>query len=98
MSSAVASASCCQHDERRWDLARLLVGDADHGGVGDRRVGEEHRLELGRRDLEALVLDQLLDPVDDRHVTVLVDVADVAGVQPAVLVDRVAAVASSLLR
>ena len=42
------------------------------------------RLQLGRRHLEALVLDQLLDPVDDEDVAVVVDVADVAGVQPAV--------------
>ena len=76
-----------QHDVRRRDLAGLLVGEADHGGVGDGRVGEQHRLQLGGRDLEALVLDELLEPVDDEEVAVLVDVPDVAGVQPAVVVD-----------
>ena len=50
--------------------------------------GEQHRLELGRRHLVALVLDQLLDPVDDEPPAVLVDHADVAGVQPAVGVDE----------
>jgi len=42
---------------------------ASHRGaplaVGDRRVGQEQRLEFCGRDLVALVLDQLLDPVDD---------------------------------
>ena len=49
---------------------------------------EQNRLELGGRDLHALVLDELLDAVDDEHVAVLVDVADVARVQPALGVDR----------
>ena len=78
-----------QHDEGGRDLAGLVVGEADHRGVGDLRVGEQQRLELGRRHLEALVLDELLEPVDDEQVPVGVDVADVAGVQPAVGVDRV---------
>ena len=52
-------------------------------------MGQQQRLEFGRRDLEALELDQLLDPIDDRQVAVLVDEADIAGMQPAVVVDRV---------
>ena len=35
-------------------------GHADHRGVGDRRMAQQNRLELGRRDLHPLVLDQLL--------------------------------------
>src|SRR5204863_375050 len=38
---------------------------------------------LGRRDLEALVLDQLLETVDDLEVAVGVGGRDVAGVEPA---------------
>ena len=38
----------------------VLIGDADDGRVGNRRVGDEDALELGRGDLEALVLDELL--------------------------------------
>ena len=49
---------------------------------------DEHRLELGRRHLVALVLDELLDAVDEHDVAVVVGAADVAGVQPAVGVDR----------
>jgi hypothetical protein len=88
-SSAVTSDPGRPHHERLGQLARLDVGDADDGDVGHARVGHEERLELGRRDLEALELDELLHPVDDREVAVLVEATDVAGVEPAVLVDRV---------
>jgi hypothetical protein len=49
------------------------VADAHHGGVGHSIVGEEHGLELGGRDLVALVLDHLLEPVDDVERAVGVD-------------------------
>ena len=42
------------------------------------------RLELGRRHLVALVLDQLLEPVDDVEEPVLIDPPDVTGPDPAV--------------
>ena len=67
-------------------------------------MGDEHGLELGGRDLVAADLDQLLEPVDEEDAPVLVDVAEVAGVQPAVGVDgrgrgvRVVAVARHQLR
>ena len=76
-----------EDDERLRHLAGLLVGARDDRRVGDRGVGEQHRFQLGRRHLVALVLDQLLEPVDDEEPAVLVGVADVAGVQPAVGVD-----------
>jgi hypothetical protein len=56
-----------RHDEGLRQLAGLVVGHADHGDVGDLRMGEQQRLELGGRHLEALVLDELLEPVDDRR-------------------------------
>ena len=77
-----------RHDERFGHLAGFLVGERDHGRVGDRRVREQERLQFGGGDLVALVLDQLLDPVDDPQRAVLLDAGDVAGVQPAVGVDR----------
>ena len=59
------------------------------GGVLDLRVRDEEGLKLRRRYLEPLVLDDLLEPVDDEDLVVVVNVADVPGVQPAVLVDGV---------
>lgn len=51
------------------------------------RVSDEHGLELGRGNLEPFVLDQLLEPVDNEDLVVVVHVPDVSGVQPALLVD-----------
>ena len=47
-------------------------------------------LDLGRVDVEAAGDVHVLEPVGDRQVAVLVERADVAGVQPAVGVDRLA--------
>jgi len=81
-------------DLRNWQRAGCAVAVSmsnlrHDGGVLDLRVRDEERLELGRRHLEPLVLDDLLEPVDDEDLVVVVDIADVAGVQPAVLVDGV---------
>ena len=60
-------------DERLRDLACLFVGEPDHGGVGDRGVGEQQRLEFGGRDLVALVLAIAYNwPADDDPTTALV--------------------------
>ena len=90
-----------RHHERLRALAVALVGHADDRGVGDGRVGDAARASSSAgRDLEAADLDQLLEAVDEEDVPVLVDVAEVAGVQPAVGVDgrgrgvRVVAVAA----
>ena len=97
ISSVGRRRSRLEHHEGLRHLARLLVGRADHRRVRDRRMGEQQRLQLGGRDLEALVLDELLQAVDDEEVAVVVDVADVAGVsQPSASI--VAAVASGLFR
>ncbi|ONM28185.1 Ubiquitin ligase SINAT3 [Zea mays] len=62
----------------RGPLGRL----PEDGGVLDGRVRQQDGLQLGRGDLEALVLDELLDAVHDEHVAVVVDVPDVARVEP----------------
>ncbi len=73
------------HDEHHQ--VRPLV--ADHHRVGD--VGRELQVVLqlaGRDVLAAGRDDDVLHPVGDVEVAVVVDEADVAGVQPAVGVDR----------
>src|SRR5207247_11154843 len=57
--------------------------------VEDSGMSQEQGLELRRRHLEALVLDQLLRAIDDEEPSLLVDVPDVAGAVPAVAVDRI---------
>lgn len=38
--------------------------------------------------LETFVLDELLDPVYDEHVTVVIYVSDISGMEPALIVNR----------
>src|SRR5205823_1193222 len=73
-----------EHDERLDGLAAHGIGDADHGGLLDRRVTEQHLLYLAREDLEARDVDHVLHAVDDEEIAVGVAVADVAGMKPAV--------------
>src|SRR5438128_4967575 len=66
------------------DLAGFVVALADHAGVGDRGVFAEDGLHLGRPDAESLVLDELLLAIDDEDVPLLVLLADIARIEPAV--------------
>src|SRR5207253_9528694 len=59
----------------------------NHRSVRNRGMSKNDRLQLGRRNLKALVLNQLLDPIDNIEMSVFVGIANVAGVQPAVRVD-----------
>ena len=49
---------------------------------------QQNRFQFGRRNLEALILDQFLHAVDNEKVAVFVSITNVAGVQPSVRVDR----------
>ena len=77
------------HDERDDHLAAVVVGDAEHGDVGDLRVRVEHVLDFLGRDVLALADDDVLDAAGDDDRAVLVEARHVAGVQPAVGGERV---------
>ena len=77
-----------QHDERLADLAEPLVGNADDRGLRDRRVLAQHLLDLGGVAVEAADDEHVLAAIRDAQEALLVEHADVAGVQPAVGVDR----------
>jgi hypothetical protein len=66
-----------------------LINLRHDGGILDLWVCDEEGFKLCRRHLKALVLDDLLEPVDDENLVVIVHVTDVTGVQPAVRVDGV---------
>ena len=65
-------------DDRLDLLAPVVVGDAEHGDVGDLRVREQHALDLGRVDVHAARDDHVGLAVAEEQVAVLVEVADVA--------------------
>ena len=70
------------------DLAEARVGHADHRHLRDARVAQQEVLDLGRVRVEPADDEHVLDAADDAQVAVGVDRAEVAGVQPAVGVDR----------
>ena len=74
-------------DERGRLLAVLLRGAADDGDVLDARHGAEEILDLLGGDVLAAADDEVLEPPGDVVVSVGVHAADVAGVEPAALVD-----------
>src|SRR5262249_19876098 len=65
-------------------LTPLLVRDPEHPGLLHGGVGEQYRLDLRRVDVLAARDDQVVAAVDDVQVPLMVQVAQVAGVQPAV--------------
>src|ERR687895_511030 len=65
-------------------LAADLVGPADHRGLLDTRMLQEHILDLARIDVLSAADDHVLLAVDEEEEPVLVAVADVARVQPSV--------------
>ncbi len=75
-------------DEGHRHFAGLVIGPTDHGAICDLGVSDQQRLKFGRRDLEALDLDEFLHPVDDEEEALLVDQRQIAGVQPALGIKR----------
>jgi hypothetical protein len=73
-----------ERHERDDLLADLRVRPADDGAAVTLGVREQDVLDVARVDVEAVADDEVLDAVDDVEVAVLVEVADVAGVEPAV--------------
>ena len=74
-SSRVALDAGLQHDETQRHLAAQLVGDADHGALGDVGVGRDDLLHRAGREAVAGDVDDVVDAPHHEHVAVLVDVA-----------------------
>ncbi len=64
-------------------FAHLVVGDADDGDVGDRRVDDERGLDLLRVDVDAAGEDEVATPVGQVEVAVGVEMAEVTDGLPA---------------
>src|SRR5205807_1382914 len=70
------------------DLAEVGVRPTTDSNLLNLGVLEEHVLHVGGGDVLAAPDDEVLQPAGDEQVAVGVEVAEVAGVDPAVLVDR----------
>src|SRR6516164_6659476 len=66
------------------DFARLRIGHAQDGAISHARMFEQHSLELGRSNAEALVLDHFLLAIDYVEIAVVIDPSDVSCIQPSV--------------
>lgn len=64
-------------------FATFIIGQADHRHVGDGRVVEQKVLDLLGADVLAVAHDEVLEAAGHHHVTVLLEVAEVAGSEPA---------------
>src|SRR5260370_22916833 len=71
-----------QFDERRYRLAPLRMGQADHGGVLHGGMSEQRFLDLYRSDILAAGLDHVLLAGAAQHVAVLVHQRQIARVMP----------------
>jgi hypothetical protein len=71
-------------DEERDDaLAPLVVRDAHHHRLGDRRIAEENTLDFARVDVIAARDHDVLRPVDEREEPPVIEVTEIGGVVPA---------------
>ena len=75
-------AASCRRADQVHQL--LIVGHTEHGHLGDARMLVDRRLHLGAVHVLTTAQDHVLGPVDDEHEPVVVDVGDVAGVEPSV--------------
>ena len=82
-SSASSVGAGAQRDEGHDLLAGAGIRPADHPGDLHRGMLDQRVLDVAGVDVEAAADDQVLLAVDDEQISVLVVVADVAGVEPA---------------
>src|ERR1700686_3194568 len=60
------------------------MGDGEYGGFDHIRVAQQRLFHLAGRDLLPAAVDDLFDAADDEKISLLVQVAEVAGSKPAV--------------
>ena len=65
-------------DNRHQRLAEFRVGNAEHGAVVHAGHGMQHRLDLGRVDVDAAGNHHVALAVADEDIAVGIDVADIA--------------------
>ena len=76
------------HDDRDHELVALGVGEPDDVRLLDARMRHQHLLHLDRGDVDAPGLDHLLEAPPEMEPAGLVEVAEVAGEEPALVVER----------
>src|ERR1700712_3213529 len=78
-----------RHDERLADLPEAIIGHADNRGLRHRRVFGQEALDLGGIGIEAANDEHVLLATHDAQPARVGELAEIAGVQPTVVIDRV---------
>src|SRR3546814_7179257 len=73
-----------QHDHRHHHLDPARMRHAEHRHFRYRRMREDDFFDFATRDVLAAGLDHVLLAIDDAQVTLAVDHAEIAAVEPAV--------------
>ena len=76
------------HERARWPGRWSSSVGADHGGLGDLRVGDQRRLDLGGGEPVARDVHDVVDAAEQPDVAVLVLLGAVAGEVVALLANR----------
>ncbi len=87
-SSTSTLSARARHDDRRDRLAPLRVRAAEHGRLEHLRMRLEHGLDLGGRDVLAAADDRVGLAPGHAQAPALVELAEIARVQPAVGCER----------
>src|SRR5215207_11477991 len=74
-----------EHHHRHHLLAVQRVGQSHDGGLSHRRVRQQHRLHLRRRDVRPTTDDHVAETTAHVHVATLVELDEIAGAVPAVI-------------
>ncbi len=78
----------CRHTLATF-VRQIPIDFTDDRDIGDGGMGGEHIFDLEGRDVLGVADDRILDSACDADVAVGVDHSEVAGAQPAILVERV---------
>ena len=66
----------------------LLIGGTDHAGLSDSGDLVENLFDLTWVDVVAAVDDEVLDPVDDQEVSVFIQMSQIAGAEPPLVIEH----------
>ena len=72
------------HHHRHHGLTGLFVGPREHRRFHQRRVLQQARFHLSRRNFFACAVDHIFDAVHHQQESIGIQVADVAGAEPAI--------------
>ncbi|MNG09285.1 hypothetical protein D3C84_927000 [compost metagenome] len=93
---AARALSRLEHHNQQRALLPLRMGNTDHCGFSYSRVTNRDVFQIDRGYPFAAGLDHIFGAIGDLHVAIRVDGGDVAGIEPAILIQDRAALATEI--